>query len=196
MAWKTVGQADALSRSGGRPPDHSLKPIYLYHLTAHSSVPMSNSSMPSPSPSSGRASPSVSTFSPASTLASPGTPRRIPGCMERYLGSAARLVRQIPVPLAYLLVLSLIILGAFPIGVPVQPGDSPTPFIDHPWHVAETRTANGQNLRILVHPRARGKRISKVCLELYRHQGSRPHYCCHQPNSLAQKPGVDKELSK
>jgi GAF domain-containing protein len=56
-------------------------------------------------------------------------PLRVPEWLERRLGSAGRLVRQLPVPLAYVLALLLIILGAFPIGVPVQPGDGPALYL-------------------------------------------------------------------
>lgn len=56
-------------------------------------------------------------------------PLRLPLGLERRLGSAGRVIRQLPVPLAYGLALTLIVLGAFPIGGRLESGDGPALYL-------------------------------------------------------------------
>jgi hypothetical protein len=56
-------------------------------------------------------------------------PLRIPEWMVRHLGVAGRVVRQLPVPVAYALALILIVIGALSVGAPAQPGDGPVLYL-------------------------------------------------------------------
>jgi GAF domain-containing protein len=56
-------------------------------------------------------------------------PLHLPEWMERLLGPASAVVRQAPVPLSYAAALILIVVGAIPLGGPVQPTDGPALYL-------------------------------------------------------------------
>ncbi len=56
-------------------------------------------------------------------------PLQLPEWLERALGPASAMVRQLPVPLAYLVAPILIVVGAIPLGVANEPSDGPALYL-------------------------------------------------------------------
>jgi hypothetical protein len=54
---------------------------------------------------------------------------QVPGWLEQRLGTAGPAIRQLPVPVSYVLGIILIVLGAIPVATPGQPSDGPAVFL-------------------------------------------------------------------
>jgi hypothetical protein len=58
-------------------------------------------------------------------------PLQLPETLERRLGTAGPVIRRLPVPLSYVLAVTLIIIIAIPTGEPVPPAEGPAIYLSH-----------------------------------------------------------------